>query len=77
MSAYPATVSAPVPVATLYVRLVAVLAARVAACSDCAALPAGKFCLSHVCLDCGCMAHPHGLVCRRTACFSHPGCDGR
>lgn len=63
MSLYPATVSAPVPVAALYVRLVAVVAARVAVCSDCAALPVGRYCLSHVCLDCGRVAHPHGLVC--------------
>jgi len=57
--------SAPVvvPVSALYVRLVALVAARVAVCADCAALPAGRYCLSHVCLDCGRVAHPHGAGC--------------
>ena len=55
---------APVaPVAALYVRLAADLVARAAACSDCALLPAGRYCLSHVCLDCGRVAHPHGAGC--------------
>lgn len=55
--------SAPVvvPVSALYVRLVALVADRVAACSACASLRPGSYCLSHVCLDCGRMAHPHGL----------------
>jgi len=70
--------SAPVfvPLSGLYVRLVALTAARVAACSACAALRPGSYCLSHVCLDCGRVAHPHSMVCVRRACFSHPGCDG-
>lgn len=57
--------SAPVvvPVSALYVRLVALVAARVAVCGACAALPAGRYCLSHVCLDCGRVAHPHGAGC--------------
>lgn len=36
-------------------------AVRLAACSDCAMLPSGSYCLSHVCLDCGGAAHPAGL----------------
>lgn len=52
-----------VPVTALYVRLFAAVADRVAACSDCAALPPFSYCLSHVCLDCGRMAHPHGAGC--------------
>lgn len=70
--------SAPVviPVSYLYVRLLALVAARAAACSDCRMLPDGRYCLSHVCLDCGRMAHPHSMPCRRTACFTHPGCSG-
>jgi hypothetical protein len=52
-----------VPVTALYVRLFAAVAARVAACSDCSALPFDRYCLSHVCLDCGRMAHPHGAGC--------------
>jgi len=57
--------SAPVlvPVSHLYVRLLALVAARAARCSDCRALPDGRYCLSHVCIDCGRMAHPHGLGC--------------
>lgn len=55
-----APVPALVPVAALAVWVVAV-AARVAACSDCAMLPAGRYCLSHVCLDCAGVAHPSGL----------------
>lgn len=53
----------PLTVAALYVRLVADLAARAAVCADCALLPPGRYCMSHVCLDCGRMAHPHGLPC--------------
>ena len=70
--------SAPVfvPLSALYVRLLSVTALATYSCVDCLSLPAGKFCLSHVCLDCGRMAHPHSLVCVRRACFSHPGCDG-
>lgn len=70
--------SAPVfvPLSALYVRLLSVTALATYSCADCLSLPAGKFCLSHVCLDCGRMAHPHSLVCVRRACFSHPGCDG-
>lgn len=41
---------------------VAALAARVAACSDCAGLRPGSYCLSHVCIDCGGPAHPAGHV---------------
>lgn len=52
-----------VPVSHLYVRLLALGSARAARCSDCRALPDGLYCLSHVCLDCGRMAHPHGLGC--------------
>lgn len=70
--------SAPVfvPLSGLYVRLLAATALATYGCADCLSLPAGKFCLSHVCLDCGRMAHPHSMACRRTACFSHPGCSG-
>ena len=73
-----APVPAPVlvPVSALYVRLLAVTSAAVAACSACAALRPGSYCLSHVCLDCARMAHPHSMPCRRTACFTHPGCPG-
>lgn len=61
----PAPLSGPVfvPVVALYSRLFAGVAAAVAACSDCAALPAGRYCLSHVCLDCAGVAHPHGAGC--------------
>lgn len=64
MSASPAPV-APVfvPVSALYVRLVSVAAAASAACPACAALPPFRYCLSHVCLDCGRLAHPHGFGC--------------
>ncbi|WP_327698859.1 hypothetical protein [Streptomyces sp. NBC_00459] len=47
-----APLPALVPVAALWVA-VARFAARVAGCSDCASLPSGRYCLSHVCLDCG------------------------
>lgn len=52
-----------VPVTALYVRLFALVADRVAACSSCADLPPFRYCMSHVCLDCGLMAHPHGVGC--------------
>jgi hypothetical protein len=57
--------SAPVlvPVSALYVRLAALVAARAAVCPACWALPVGRYCLSHVCLDCGRLAHPHGAGC--------------
>lgn len=61
MSARPAPVL--VPVSALYVRLVSLTAARVAACPACAAIMPFRYCLSHVCLDCGRMAHPHGFGC--------------
>jgi hypothetical protein len=71
-------VAAPVlvPLSALYVRLLAATALATYSCVDCLMLPAGKYCLSHVCLDCGRMAHPHSMPCRRTACFTHPGCSG-
>ena len=40
-----------------YLRSFAVV---VAACADCAMLPAGRLCLAHVCLDCGGPGHPAG-----------------
>lgn len=52
-----------VPVSHLYVRLLALGAARAYACADCKALSSGSWCLRHVCLDCGRMAHPHGMGC--------------
>lgn len=52
-----------VPVSDLYARLWALIAFRAASCPDCLALPVDRFCMSHVCLDCGRMAHPHGLGC--------------
>ena len=52
-----------IPVSHLYVRLLALVTARALACPDCNMLPDGRWCLSHVCLDCGRMAHPHGLGC--------------
>lgn len=48
------------PLATLWVWVVSV-AAAVAACSECALLRPGSYCLSHVCLDCAGVAHPAGL----------------
>lgn len=52
-----------VSVTALYARLFALAADAVAACPACAALPFDSYCLSHVCLDCGRMAHPHGAGC--------------
>lgn len=48
------------PIAALWVW-VASVAAAIAVCSDCAMLPSGRYCLSHVCLDCAGAAHPAGL----------------
>lgn len=63
MSAPSAPAPVFVPVPALYVRLVAVTAAAVAGCPACAALPPYRYCLSHVCVDCGFVAHPHGFGC--------------
>jgi hypothetical protein len=54
-----------VPVSALYTRLVAATAAQVAACRNCRTLPTGQHCLSHTCLDCGRLAHPHSQPCQR------------
>lgn len=53
-----------IPVTALYTRLVAAVAAQVSTCSACATMPTGKHCMSHTCLDCGRVAHPHSLVCQ-------------